>query len=187
MPPSIARSLRCPASSSSTPPRPAARSWRGLAAAPTCPRLIGPLLCQDTPAPSSRLVRSGCSPAGTRSRSRGSNFLLDSVLPWRLTRHMDRLSPILVCICLNRCSLMVSYMLRYLEPLPDQILGSLLSPPVIRRIKKDKNKWYIHEKKLSTKRYSLHEKVLSSVLHNYYILTFLSFITDIFCIHLNFR
>ena len=82
-----------------------------------------------------------------RFSSRGSNFRLDSVLSWRLARHRDTLSPMLVCICLNRCFLIVSCMLCYLEPLPDRTLGSLPSHPVITRIrKKDENKWYIREK-----------------------------------------
>jgi hypothetical protein len=81
-----------------------------------------------------QMTRCFCSSSG------GSSFLLDSVLSWQLTRHKDRLSPMLVCICLNRCSLMVSYMLRYLEPLPDRTLGSLLSHPVIRRTRKKKTK-----------------------------------------------
>ena len=93
-----------------------------------------------------------------------------------------RLSPVLVYICLNRCSLMVSCMLHYLGLLPDRTLGFLSSHPMIRRIeKKDNDKWYIHKKYCLQrgshfmKRYCLlfciNEKVLSSILYKYYIHT----------------
>ena len=47
--------------------------------------------------------------------------------------------------------------------------------------KKDKNKWYIYEK------YCLQRGPHSMKRYNCYILTFVSFITDISRIHLNFR
>jgi hypothetical protein len=57
-----------------------------------------------------------------------------------INKAQGRLSPMLMCICLNRSSLMVSCMLRYLELLLDQTSGSLLFDQGIRMTRKRRQK-----------------------------------------------
>jgi hypothetical protein len=81
-----------------------------------------------------------------RSNLRGSSFLSGRALPRRSTSHRAKLSRIWVCICLRQRSLMISCILRCLEPRQEPILRSLPSRLMRnhrrRRPKKREEKYY---------------------------------------------